>query len=523
MRRCFAGFLAVGIIVVGLLPCRLVAAEEPAAAEDGEIAPIESLYRLEQLPRLLPVGSKCEMTSSYDRTGGNDDGFKGTYSKLRVEDGNAVVAEMKGAGCIERIHLPHSLYHQPGLLGLKGEHIRIYLDGSERPSLDVPLEDIFKGKVDGFPKPLVGEGSGGHYCYVPIPYRNGCKVVFQGTDVKFYAVVHRTYPSAEGVVTFVSPPTARQRKALAAAMEAWDSCINLAALGVTHTGRLEKPFDLAAGQSVDVPLPAGPEMIRAIYLMAKPEELQKTGGVRLTIRWDDAEKPAVDVPLDFFFCQAMQPGPFRSVLVGTTDAGVYTFLPVFLGNWYNFMPMPYGKSARMTLTAKKPFAGQLTIVPTALPEWNGKLGYFHAVYNESLPTKKGVFHPWLNREGRGHFIGVFQATDGRKKTPMPGWLEGDEWFTCDGQMRIHGTGTEDGFNCGWYAVPGRLNGPCAFPMHGFTIYDQKDGRCRAAMFRWYLPDPVPYEKSIEAKIEHGGMNDFNANYRSVAFFYDAAP
>ena len=42
-------------------------------------------------------------------------------------------------------------------------------------------------------------------------------------------------------------------------------------------------------------------------------------------------------------------------------------------------------------------------------------------------------------------------------------------------------------------------------------------------FRWYLTDPVPYEKSIAAELEHGGTNDVNANYRTAAFFYDAAP
>ena len=35
------------------------------------------------------------MFSSYDRTGGNDDGFNGTYSKLRVENGNNILAEVE--------------------------------------------------------------------------------------------------------------------------------------------------------------------------------------------------------------------------------------------------------------------------------------------------------------------------------------------------------------------------------------------------------------------------------------------
>ena len=48
-----------------------------------------------------------------------------------------------------------------------------------------------------------------------------------------------TYPSAEGIVTFQNPPTDAQRKALAAAVKVWNSCGDLAALGVTDAQRLE--------------------------------------------------------------------------------------------------------------------------------------------------------------------------------------------------------------------------------------------------------------------------------------------
>ncbi|MBN2024144.1 MAG: DUF2961 domain-containing protein [Pirellulales bacterium] len=506
MRR-HLGTLAI-LLAVGAIVGASVAV---CPAADDDVAAIEPLYRLELLPRLAP-GATSKMFSSYDRTGGNDDGFAGTYSKLRVENGNSVLAEMTGPGRIERIHLPHSIYHEPGLLGRKNEHIRVYLDGSDQPALDVPLEDIFRGKIDGFPKPLAGEGFGGHYCYVPMPYRDGCKVVVDGTDVKFHAVAYRTYPSAEGVVTFQNPPTDRQREALAAAAKTWNSPGDLAALGVRDGERLAAAIDLKEGGAVEIALPAGPRMVRAVYLKGKPESLAKAGAARIQIRWDDAQEPAVDLPLDYLFCQAMRPGPFRSLLVGVSDDG-----------WYNYMPMPYGKSATLTVSADGTLAGEIVVVTTPLPEWRGDLGYLHAAYHESLPTKKGVFHPWLTREGRGHYIGTYLATGGFHKSDMPSWLEGDEWFTCDGELRIHGTGSEDHFNCGWYAVPGRLDGPCAFPLHGFTVYRKQDGYSLAAAFRWHVPDPVPYDTSIEAKIEHGPTNNIPEHYRSAAFFYDAAP
>ena len=189
------------------------------------------------------------------------------------------------------------------------------------------------------------------------------------------------------------------------------------------------------------------------------------------------------------------------------------------------MPMPYRKSGKITLRASKPLEGTLTLVTTPLDRRIADdLGYLHAVYNESLPTQDGqVSSVPQARKDAGRFIGVYLVTDGQNESKLPTWLEGDEQFTCDGELRIHGTGTEDSFNGGWYAVPGRLNGPGTTPLSGFPVYRKDGGRNVAVAFRWYLTDPVSYEKSIDAELEHGGTNDVNANYRTAAFFYDAAP
>jgi hypothetical protein len=488
-------------------------ATPPAA---GETRFIDELYRLDLLPRLHP-GETCKMFSSYDRSGGNDDGFSGKYSILRKENGNAVLAEMKGPGCIQRMHFPHSEYSVPGLLGRKGEHIRIYLDGAKKPALDVPLEDIFYGKLAGFPRPVADVAIGGHYCYVPIPYRKSCKVVVDGTDVKFVQIVYRTFPTDKGIVTFQYPPTAAQKEALAKAVTAWKSGGDLSPLGVDEVSETAKRsnegvFSLQAGGSVTLDLPEGPRMVRAVRLQLKPESIQNADGARVQITWDDAATPAVDLPLEYFYCQAKKPIAFRSLLVGADKQG-----------WYNFMPMPYQKSGKITIVATKPIAGKLTVVSQPLAKNADDLGYFHAVYSESLPTKTGKFHPYLLHKGRGKVIGAYLATDGHDKSNLPIWLEGDEQFTCDGELGIHGTGTEDGFNAGWYAVPGRLNGPGATPLSGFPVYRKDAGTNVAVAYRWYLSDPVPYEKSVAFEIEHGGTNDINANYRTTAFFYDAAP
>ncbi len=135
---------------------------------------LRELYDDTLLPRLRP-GVKAASFSSYDRTGGNNDGFSGMYSKLREEDGDSVIAEMEGPGCIYRFWTTHAVGEEPGLLERKGEHIRIYLDGESAPALDVPLESLFNNSLERFPNPLAGQGIGGFYSYIPIPYQKSCK------------------------------------------------------------------------------------------------------------------------------------------------------------------------------------------------------------------------------------------------------------------------------------------------------------------------------------------------------------
>ena len=270
----------------------LVAADIPSPPNYESYRFILELFDPERLPRLNP-GETCKMFSSYDRTGGNDDGFSGKYSILRKEGGNAVLAEMKGPGCIQRMHFPHSEYSVPGLLGRKGEHIRIYLDGDKKPALDVPLEDIFYGKLEGFPRPLADAALGGHYCYVPIPYRKSCKVVVDGTYVRFVQIVYRTFPSDKDLHTYFYE---RANDFLYAAMLAWRSCGEMPSPRADLRAT-EKAFSLKAGESFDLPLPEGPRMGRGLYLKIKPEQIQNADGARLQMTWDGAKSPAVDLPL----------------------------------------------------------------------------------------------------------------------------------------------------------------------------------------------------------------------------------
>ena len=60
----------------------------------------EALYDLQHGFLLKPF-SLAGYFSSYDRTGGNDDGFKGTWSSLyQLDNGQHVIVDLNGPGCL---------------------------------------------------------------------------------------------------------------------------------------------------------------------------------------------------------------------------------------------------------------------------------------------------------------------------------------------------------------------------------------------------------------------------------------
>ena len=67
---------------------------------------LRSFYEISHLPQYL-TNTIVAQTSTYDTTGGNNDGFSGTYSFIRKDkDSNLVIFDIKGAGVINRIWTP---------------------------------------------------------------------------------------------------------------------------------------------------------------------------------------------------------------------------------------------------------------------------------------------------------------------------------------------------------------------------------------------------------------------------------
>jgi D-arabinan exo alpha-(1,3)/(1,5)-arabinofuranosidase (non-reducing end) len=156
------------------------------------------VYRqLDGMASLRP-GSQVRQFSSFDRAGGNDDGFNGTYSCLRTTNKGCVIAEAVGAGELESMWFTRDY----GDMTNNGK-ITVELDGTT--VLKAPLIDVVDGRLGApFVWPLVGNGddtAGGSVIKVPMPYKQSMRVTVQANPL-FYHVDYRTFPDATGVRTF---------------------------------------------------------------------------------------------------------------------------------------------------------------------------------------------------------------------------------------------------------------------------------------------------------------------------------
>ncbi len=125
--------------------------------------PVED-YALE---RLKPY--KLLQVSSYDSSGGNNDRIH-----LKIGE-SATLAHLKGPGRIVRIWITIDS-RDPWFL--RRILLRMYWDGEEHPSVNVPVGDFFGTgfKYKHYISEYVGMTSGGYYCYFPMPFQKSARI-----------------------------------------------------------------------------------------------------------------------------------------------------------------------------------------------------------------------------------------------------------------------------------------------------------------------------------------------------------
>lgn len=461
---------------------------------------IEALHRLDLMPQYR--NSKPAAVTSYDRTEGNDDGFSGKYSFVRKEGDTLVLADLKGPGCIMRIHTPTPT----------DEPLEFYFDGATTPQLVLPYRKLFTGEVKPFMHPMVDYAGGGYYSYVPIPYAKSCKVVLRAPRTQFYDINYTTYPAGTEVKTFDPKAAAAADLSKAIAVFSGGKDSDLTAFNVPSGTKLKKQTfetSLTSGKSVTLFETKKPGRIASFRLGPAESFVTKARDIYLKVTWDGAKTPSILMPVGDFFGYAWGQPAMGSALVGTSNGT----------NYCNF-PMPFDKSAKIELVSLRtggspvPIRGEIIVGDTGRKPDEGR---FYAVWKRENPTTEGQPFTWLDAKGRGHIVGLSVQSQGIE----PGntfFFEGDDKTIVDGEMVVHGTGSEDFFNGGWYDVPGRWDGQFARSLSGCMAYQRYMGRTGA--YRFFLGDAYSFESSIVQTIEHAPeKNQHPADYAGVTYLY----
>ncbi len=499
-------------LLVALATPVLAQAPAPPAqgARDDRPAPgIEELARLDHLP-LLKQSVEVGMVSSYDRTGGNDDGFSGKFSFLRKEPAGLVIADLEGPGLIYRLHTPTPT----------DDLVEFYFDGETTPRLRLTVNELFAGTRAPFLAPLVGAGSGGRYAYVPIPYRRSCKVVLKAGTFQFYDINFARFPAGFPIDTYQDAPSPAFLSALERARALVGSApgADLSRAVAPAGARLETTRTSAAllpGKTLTLFETSRPGRIAGIRLAPARTLAGKARDILIRAYWDGASKPAIDCPVGDFFGASFGEPAVESLLVGTvasTDTD------------YVYFPMPFERSARIELVSERASGPPIEVTAEVTSAPLGKAAgeaRFHCLWSRENPTRDGVPFTYLRSAGRGHVVGVILQAQGME----PGgttFFEGDDVAVIDGRLAIPGTGSEDSFNGGWYDVPGRWEARRSYPLSGCLDYKKPLGRTGG--YRLLLTDSYAYNDSIDYTIEHGPeKNSVPTDYTSVVFFYSLDP
>ncbi|MHB8523207.1 MAG: glycoside hydrolase family 172 protein [Limisphaerales bacterium] len=236
----------------------------------------------------------------------------------------------------------------------------------------------------------------------------------------------------------------------------------------------------------------------------------------LRMYWDGEKTPSVEAPIGDFFavgfgfsekittalvCIDQRPGRLTDSAANGAARNCY-------------IPMPYARSARITITNEGRQRSQhwFEVNYRSYRRPPKRQAYFHAQYRQGTPPPAGPYL-MLEATGRGHLLGCVLSV---KNNDGGWWGEGDEIVFIDGKEAMHGTGSEDYF-CESYG----LRAGC-FPYFGVTLLEEP----YVTAYRWHVPDPVVFRKAIRFLIEQGNGNPpFRSGnfYYSVAYWYQTEP
>jgi hypothetical protein len=298
---------------------------------------------------------------------------------------------------------------------------------------------------------------------------------------------------------------------------------------------------IAPGETKTLAEISGTGVIRRFYMAPLAADRMRYRKAILRIYWDGEKEPCVEVPIGDFFGSGLGTLRYIHSLVVDVNPG---FQDWDFDAMVNYLPMPFEKGARITLENDGRVPELRLWYHFDIEQFpNGKLppntGRLHAQWHDAKqmpaapggpknttlgnalvrnPEGKGNFMI-LDAEGKGTYVGLFLTVD----NVIGGWYgEGDDMIFIDGAKlpTFAGTGHEEVFNSG--CCPDKE----FFGAYtGFYLIQNSNANFggKNQMYKFYVNDPVRFEKSIRVTIEHGHANNFENDYTATALWYQQEP
>lgn len=266
--------------------------------------------------------------------------------------------------------------------------------------------------------------------------------------------------------------------------------------GKAGNGAKGYPYHLLQkGETVTILEVDGPGIIHRIWMTVDklfyiPEEARS---IRIDMYWDGSKKPAVSAPLEDFFNQTFgKMRPFDSELFSSPEGRSLVC----------FVPMPFKKGAKITLTNESPKRNHRIFYDINFSKLNkaaDDMLYFHAHWRRENLTKLGRDFEILPKvEGKGRFLGTNIGVIANSQ--YEGWWgEGEVKVYLDGDKQyptLVGTGTED------YIASGFSQAEFSTRYSGCLIADSEKNIF--SLYRYHVPDPVWFHKDIRVTIQQMG-------------------
>lgn len=248
---------------------------------------------------------------------------------------------------------------------------------------------------------------------------------------------------------------------------------------------------LEAGASTTLLDIKGAGTIRRIWMTVNDRSPEMLRSLRIDMYWDGAQTPAVSVPMgDFFSISHGRIMPFENALFSSPE-----------GRSFNcFIPMPFRKSARITVTNESDRRLDLFFYDVDFERTDvlpADALYFHCHWRRELKTALGKDFDLLPKvTGRGRLLGVNFGLITAPEYGKSWWGEGEVKMYTDGDGElptIVGTGSEDYVGSGWGL------GKFIQRTQGCPVADDSTGYW--SLYRFHLDDPLYFSREMRATIQ----------------------